>query len=537
MEPRRSMTKPTTTTSDISQTSLSSSMKETEGDNDGFMEGWSHEQKIPVVQSFDLWKEARLLAEISAPAVLTQCAVFLLFPITASTVGLLLGTDALAGFSLGSLTANLTIQSILTGSLTAADTLLPRLFSTQHYQEMSIVVIRSAIVCAVLLIIPIIPLWTSMEKFFDLLGQDPTASHLAVEWIRAFLLGVPALAGFKVLQSFLNSQHRPWPMAISSIVACILLPVWLRLLIPTLAERGSALAIALSQWVMLLVTLIYLKWNYPQSYEPASWTGISIQTLRKALRSAPMKEYLSLSLGGVVSLSEWWFWEITCFIVGSFGVVPLCCHTIVYQLVPLLFMPTLGLSVGLTVRMGNVLAHNVHAAKMMALYSLIFNTIFGALLVTALFHFRVQIILLFTEDEQVVEQCMAIWPKVCIDVWILHPYGVSCAILRALGKQWRMAAAIFGSLYVCALPCLFHFAVHKEGGIDAVWTILPIFYGVMQILLAACYVFEDWAVIGEKIRGKSIFEKSRGFAVSSSDDDMRADESTSLLVSSPIIAL
>ena len=144
---------------------------------------------------------------------------------------------------------------------------------------------------------------------------------------------------------------------------------------------------------------------------------------------------------------------------------------------------------------------------------------------------------LFTDDDKVVEQCMAIWPKVCIDVWILHPYGVSCAILRALGKQWRMAAAIFGSLYVCALPCLFYFAVHREGGIETVWTILPIFYGVMQIFLALCYVFEDWAAIGEEIREKHVFEKSRELAVSSSDDDILADESTSLLVSTPMIGL
>lgn len=490
---------------------------------------------------FDVWTEAGLLAHIAAPAVLTQCAVFLLFPITASTVGLQLGTDALAGFSLGSLTANLTIQSILTGSLTAADTLLPRLFSAKQYTEMSFTTLRSLIVCCVLVVVPVVPLWTSMEPFFDILGQDPTASHLAVEWIRAFLLGVPALAGFKVIQSFLNSQHRPWPMAVSSIVACLLLPVWLHVFIPTFAERGSALAIALSQWVMLLIMLLYLKWNYPRSYEPSSWNGINLQTVQKAIRPTPLKEYLSLSLGGVVSLSEWWFWEITCFVVGRLGVVPLCCHTIVYQLVPLLFMPTLGLSVGLTVRMGHMLAHNVHAAKMLALYSLIFNTIFGAVLVAMLYRFRRQVVSLFSDDPQVIEESMRIWPKVCVDVWILHPYGIQCAILRALGMQWRMAVAIFSSLYLCALPAMFYFAVYKGGDIDDVWSILPIFYGVMQLFLAACYVREDWTVISQKIHEKSNVETSRTLssALSSNSNSgiLPADETTSLLSSLPTIAL
>ena len=50
-----------------------------------------------------------------------QFSVLWIFPLTASVVGRTLGTEALAGFSLGSLVGNLTCLSIMTGALTAAD--------------------------------------------------------------------------------------------------------------------------------------------------------------------------------------------------------------------------------------------------------------------------------------------------------------------------------------------------------------------------------------------------------------------------------
>lgn len=475
--------------------------------------------------SFRLWKETTLLVEIAAPAVMTQCAVFLAFPMTASAVGRQLGTDALAGFSLGSLTANLTLQSILTGSLTAADTLMPRAFAAQKYRQVGILAVRSMLVCTVLLLVPLVPLLTMMEPFFLVLGQDPTAATLAAQWIQVFLLGVPALLGFKILQSFLNAQHRPWPLAISSILATCVLPLWIWYMVPTWHERGSALAIAVSQWVMVGILLIQLRLTYPHSYVPESWPGITKATLMKALDPRPMKEYMGLSLGGVVSLSEWWFWEINCFVVGSFGVVPLCAHTIAYNLVPLLFMPTLGLAIGLTVRMGHVLAHNVHAAKRMAAYSLCFNTAFGTVLVLALYQFRYQVATMFTDDPEVIRQCEAIWPKLCIFVWILHPFGIQCAIMRALGMQWRMATVIFFCLYCSALPALFFFAVHKGGGIGVVWTILPIAYAVMQVGLASCYVCENWSAISRAIQEQSQSERStREFTLGT------AEESQSLLM-------
>jgi len=215
-----------------------------------------------------------------------------------------------------------------------------------------------------------------------------------------------------------------------------------------------------------------------------------------------------LSLGGVVSLSEWWLWETVCFIVGTFGVVPLVVHSIAYNLVPLLFMPTLGIQIGLTVRMGHIIAYDIVKAKLLATWCMIFTVAFGAVLSTTLYIYRVEIATMFTDDMEVVDGCKEIWGKLSYYIFILHIFGINSAILRVLGLQWRMAMIIFSWLWFVVLPAIIYFAVHRGGGLDAVWTILPIFYTVMQVLLALSYLTADWEAIGKEIHTRTHGEES-----------------------------
>lgn len=175
-------------------------------------------------------------------------------------------------------------------------------------------------------------------------------------------------------------------------------------------------------------------------------------------------------------------------------------HTIAYNLVPLLFMIPLGIMIGLTVRLGHLIAYDVRHAKQLAAWCMVFTTVVGAIVAYFLYHFREEIAKLFTNDEEVIQGCKDIWPKLCYYIFILYIFGITSAILRALGMQWHMAAIIFICLWLGTLPALAIFAVRKKGGIDSVWNILPIFYTLMQILLAHAYMRADWNKISKEIR-------------------------------------
>ena len=253
-------------------------------------------------EGFHLRHEASLLLNIALPSVAVQLSVLFIFPQTASAVGLRFGTEELAGFSLGSLVGNLTCLSVMVGALTAADTLMPRAMAVRRYPEMGRLAIRGFVMCALLLVLPILPLCTIMEGIFDALGQDPYAASLASKWIQVYLLGVPAMLLFRVIQSFLNAQHQVWPLVAGSTISCFVVhPILLRFFLPSMGFLGSGAAISVTQYVMLGITLVYMVWK--PAYKAETWSGLSAGFIKEAIRPLPMLQFLSLSLGGVLSLS------------------------------------------------------------------------------------------------------------------------------------------------------------------------------------------------------------------------------------------
>jgi Na+-driven multidrug efflux pump len=158
-------------------------------------------------------------------------------------------------------------------------------------------------------------------------------------------------------------------------------------------------------------------------------------------------------------MTEWWFFEIMCFVAGSFGVIPLCVHAIAYNLVPVMFMLPLGILIGLTVRMGHLIVeHPVHA-KLLACYCMAFTSFLGLLTCTMLYIGRKWIVLLFTKDTDVVDGALHIWVHLCYYTFLLYIFGISKAILRGLGMQWRLGAIIAVCLYCLTLPTLVYFSM------------------------------------------------------------------------------
>lgn len=162
---------------------------------------------------FELWHELQGLLSLAFPSVALQFNMYFIFPQAASTVGRTLGSNELAGFSLGCLVGNITCLSITIGVLAAADTLMPRAYGAGKYTEVGRLLIRSLVVGAVVLTIPIIPMCTVLEPMMLFLGQDPVPAHLAAVWVRYYVFGVPATLLLRTLQRFLVAQSKSKALA------------------------------------------------------------------------------------------------------------------------------------------------------------------------------------------------------------------------------------------------------------------------------------------------------------------------------------
>ena len=473
------------------------------------------EDESSSASSFDAIYELTQLFQIALPTVAVQFYTHIIFPITASYVGRNLSTDDMAAFSLASLSGNLTCISIIIGTLSASETLQPRAFAVRDYEKVGVLALRGFIMCLVMLSIPVTFLMTCVVPIYEWLGQDPNVSMLSNQWIHAYIWSVPFILCFRVIQRFLASQSIVLPCVIgASISSLIVHPLLLRFWITNFEFEGSAMSIVMTQSIQLILTILYVK--YTKSYVEGTWSGINNwRVWKKVFDRKGLMTYASLSLGGVFSLSEWWYWECICFVAGRLGVIPLCVHSVTYQILPLVYMIPLGISIGFSVRIGQLLPVNVEKAKTLTVFTML-TVIMIALAVTSFLYYNEEwIVSLFTKDESVKEGCRLIWPHVCMYMLGSYIFCLNCGILRALGLQWRMGMTIVIVFWCFSLPSIIYFCIYRiediqddyyredsyPTGLDGLVTMWEIFfwsYIVVDIGLILCYTTVDWNEIGKQ---------------------------------------
>jgi MATE family multidrug resistance protein len=448
---------------------------------------------------FNMYHEMESLVNIALPTVLVQFSTFFLYPQCASAVGRNFDTESLAAFSLGSLSGNMTCISIIIGTLSACETLQPRAFGLEQYGEVGLLAIRGLFMCVLSLLVPVIILLARAETIFDNLGQDADASVLAADWIKIYIWSVPPLLLFRVTQRFLACQNIVIPCLFGGAIGCFLVhPFVLKWAIEQFGFLGSSYAVVITQTVQFSLCIGFL--SLTGFYDKRTWPGISMATFAKALDIRELMTYSKLSIAGILSLSEWWFWEFICFMAGKFGIVELCIHSVSYQIVPIAFMIPLGISIGLNVRLGVLLPVNVNGAKRLAAFAMVITIIIGIAVSTLIYKKQAWIVAMFTTDEEVFQGCQKIWTKLCIYNVLLWAFCISRGILSALGLQWRTAATMFMILWCGTMPAIIKFCVHNDNGFYLMWHMLPWVYAVLNVGLMMCYMTADWEKIGADIR-------------------------------------
>ena len=160
------------------------------------------------------------------------------------------------------------------------------------------------------------------------------------------VFSMPGTIIFEAQKRFLTSQSVVWPLAGVAVVVAALQPLFLLLFVQylNLGFDGVGVALCASQWVCPLLTWLYIRCFRP--HNPATWAGFDL----KAVKAGRIVEFLRLGLPGILTMSEWWFWEVTCFTAGMIGAQALAAHTVVYNLIPIMFMLSFGFSMGVTIR-------------------------------------------------------------------------------------------------------------------------------------------------------------------------------------------
>jgi hypothetical protein len=267
--------------------------------------------------------EVRSFATLAVPTVILQLGFTLSPFLTASYVGRKYGAVYLSGFTLANLTGNLFTLSLLSGLLSASDTLSPRAFGAGNHKEVGLIAMRGFIGSLCILVPTNLLLVPYLEPLLIHFGQDPEAAVHASQWYQIYVFALPFYALYNVTWKFLSAQNIMNPLLYVCLFTClIVLPLLLEFFTAAFGFLGSAIAFTLFQASQAILLILYLWWNQP--HVAATWPGI--HCWREAMEYKRMKEFFSLAAGGMLAQSEWVYWEaIGKFILHVFFVIqPFC---------------------------------------------------------------------------------------------------------------------------------------------------------------------------------------------------------------------
>ena len=256
-------------------------------------------------------------------------------------------TTTLAAASLGVLTFNVCGNMIATAPLSAMDTIAPQAYGAGNVVGVGLTAQRALILSA-LFLLPTIPLWACARTVLVALRQSSDVAERASKYMLLLLPGLAPLTVFEVVRKYLYAQGSSMalrlPPLLAALVGLALHPLWLALWCSCFGYMGAAVAMSMSYLTQAVVLIGWVRWRLPTAAK--AWPSGGHRKLLWRDKAACL-HMLKTSLAALCSLTEWLYWEVVCFRVGTLGTTPLAVYGIAYSIEPVVFMLPLGLSTGI----------------------------------------------------------------------------------------------------------------------------------------------------------------------------------------------
>ncbi|KAF8217805.1 mate-domain-containing protein [Mycena galopus ATCC 62051] len=433
--------------------------------------------------------ELRILTKYSLPVFGTHLLEYSLIMAPVLSIGHLdSGTTALAGITIGSMTASVSGFSILQGFVSALDTMLPPAWTSPQPNLVGLWSQRMAVLMGAALI-PMYFIWFNAEAILLGLKQDPEVAHLASLYLKWVSLGLPAYAFNLISRRYFQSQGLfAVPTRIIVVVAPInallnYILVWgpepIRL-----GFIGAPIATACAFNLVCLLNICYGVFVAPRT----AWQPIS----RRSFTSLGVLLHLGLSGVGQTA-SEWWAWELIALAASLLGPVSLATQSILLSSASTTYQAPFALGVATSVRIGNLLGEFNSARAKVAAHTSILMALGLSMIFSAMFMgFRHSWAYLFNDDEVVVELVASILPLVALFQVFDGTSAVTGGILRAKGKQMTGALLNLSAYYIIGIPFGAFLAFNLKFGLHGLWiglTVSLVYCAVFGTLLC---VRTDW---------------------------------------------
>ncbi|MGH8196173.1 MAG: MATE family efflux transporter [Woeseiaceae bacterium] len=234
------------------------------------------------------------------------------------------------------------------------------------------------------------------------LGVDSAFRDITIDYVRAIMLGAPAICVFLALRFTTEGIGYTRPIMYISLFALVCnvglnyVFIYGRFGAPAMGAVGCGVASAITMWLMMIILGTYI-YVHPR-YRP-----LQIFSRVPVVRLPVLREILKLGLPIAVTVTaEAGLFSAVSIMVGTLGTDITAAHQIAINFATTTFMVPLALSAATTIRIGHALgAGNPAAAKFSGTIGI--STCAAFMTCTAMFllFFRDAVVLLYTNDPSV----------------------------------------------------------------------------------------------------------------------------------------
>ncbi|OQR97598.1 Multidrug/Oligosaccharidyl-lipid/Polysaccharide (MOP) Flippase Superfamily [Achlya hypogyna] len=360
--------------------------------------------------------------------------------------------------------------------------------------------LQSGIIVLSLAYVPMVLLNWHTTYFLDALGQDATVSALAGNFSRVTVLCLPSLFCYELLKKVMQAQEVVDVMVfIAAASNVVYVGVGYYLCYHTsLGFLGAAYARLVSNFVMPLLVLPYLAWNPVHRTWWAEGETLGTQW-RAAL--AHVSEFIVFGVPGMLMmLMEWWAFEIVALMAGWMAdpVLSLSVHSVLVNLVSVLYSVFFGISEAATIRIGTALGAN-EPARAKAIAVAAFVAAFGSALGVAGILLCTHNVLpaLFINDPAAIAQTQRMLFFFAMFELVDGSNCIAQGLLRGMGRQSIGAFVNAMAYYAVGIPvaAVAGFAWHMD--IEGLW--LGITFGISTACVVFVYTIfrTDWRTMAD----------------------------------------
>ncbi len=427
--------------------------------------------------------EVQALLRLAIPAALTQLGAMMLGIVDAAMVGRL-GVAELDAAALGNLIAVGTMIFGM-GCIFGMDPIATQAHGAGDGPRVGRTLQRGVVIAAIASV-PIMVAWTAATPILIALGQDPTLSTMAGEYLSWQLLSVAPFLAFQAQRQYLQARGIVAP-GLWVVVAANLFNaaanwalIFGNLGLPALGLEGAAIATASSRVLqcVLMAAWISVRGLHRGAWTPWSWAAVHPRGLREILRHG-------LPTGLQYGL-EMWAFQGASLMAGLLGESALAGHVVVLNLASLVFMLPLGISIAAAVRVGNLIgAGQPQRAQRAAWVALAVSGAVATGLAVVFVAGRFVLPRVFTPDAEVLGIAAGLLPIAAAFQLFDGAQVVGGGILRGMGDTRPAAAFNLVGYYLLGLPLAAVLALRAGVGVAGLWWGLAAGLAVVAVLIVA----------------------------------------------------